>query len=54
MTIEIKELVIKASVGGSAEPSNTESKEKSSFDQQKIIQTCVEQVMEIIRREKER
>lgn len=54
MTIEIKELIIKANVG---KPSNDEHKSESenqSLDQQKIIRTCVEQVMEILKREKER
>ncbi|MCG8336764.1 MAG: DUF5908 family protein [Proteobacteria bacterium] len=54
MTIEIKELVIKANLSRTADETRPESSQRSSVDQQKIIQTCVEQVMEIIRREKER
>ncbi|MCG8333559.1 MAG: DUF5908 family protein [Proteobacteria bacterium] len=54
MTIEIKELVIKANVGNTADEQKAETAKGSSIDQQKIIQTCVEQVMEILRREKER
>lgn len=54
MTIEIKELVIKANVGNAADEQKSETTDGSPVDQEKIIQTCVEQVMEILRREKER
>jgi hypothetical protein len=62
MTIEIKELIIRASVNRSEDSSvnNPEKKtieENSShraIEEQKIVRSCVEQVLEILKREKER
>lgn len=52
MTIEIKELHIKINVDESSENSNPEISERN--DKDKIIETCVEQVMEIIANKEER
>ena len=54
MAIEIKELVIKASVNKTSDSATDTGAVGKSFDQQKIIRICVEQVMEILKREKER
>ncbi len=54
MTIEIKELVIKANVRRSPDDTAQNDSGGSSIDQEKVIQTCVEQVLEILKREKER
>jgi hypothetical protein len=58
MPIEIRELVIKARVEespSSRSGSNTSEKQQSNErDLQKIINMCVEEVMKIIKRQKER
>lgn len=54
MPIEIKELIIRASVeekpGDKAKP----QQQKSVADQTRLVEACVEQVLEILRRDKER
>ena len=52
MTIEIKELHIKINVDESSENSNVETSDRNEKD--KIIEACVEQVMEIIANKEER
>ncbi len=52
MTIEIKELHIKINVDESSESSNVETSERN--DKDKIIEACVEQVMEILANKEER
>lgn len=50
MPIEIKELHIKINVNESAKPSTTSSKSS----QKDVVEECVEHVMKIIERQKER
>lgn len=51
MPIEIKELIIRASV----EPSEKKQDNKNAAaDQAELLEECVAQVLEILRREKER
>ena len=52
MTIEIKELHIKINVDESSESSGVETSERNEKD--KIIEACVEQVMEILSNKEER
>ena len=52
MPIEIKELHIKINVDESPESSNSETTNRNEKD--KIIEACVEQVLEIISKNKER
>ncbi len=53
MPVEVKELVIKAVVD---EQTKNEKKKKPSekIDRDEIIEDCVEQVLEILKKEKER
>ena len=53
MPVEIRELVIKATVGSPRTPESGES-ESRERELEEIVATCVEQVLEILRREKER
>lgn len=52
MPIEIKELHIKINVEDKPQSSDSEKEEKNSKD--KIVAACVEQVMEILAKNKER
>lgn len=52
MPIEIKELHIKINVDEN--PGKPDAKANSKGDKDKIIEACVEQVMEIISKNKER
>ena len=52
MTIEIKELHIKINVDEGSESSNIETSARNEKD--KIIEACVEQVMEILKDKEER
>jgi len=55
MPIEIRELIIKAEIsdtGGNAGSGNSE--QSNNVDKQQIIQECVDQVLEILKKEKER
>ncbi|MDH3974153.1 MAG: DUF5908 family protein [Deltaproteobacteria bacterium] len=55
MPVEIRELVIKASVTESAsEQQSVDSSESGASDREEIIADCVEQVMEILRKQSER
>lgn len=55
MPLEIRELVIKAVVNGNEnDPGTGRSQHSGDSNTEAIIRTCVEQVMEIIRREKDR
>lgn len=51
MPIEIKELIIRASV---EEQVKAEKKQKPSDEKTALIEACVEQVLEILRKERER
>ena len=53
MPVEIRELVIRATV--SAQPAaETAGSDTHEQELEEIVTTCVEQVLEILRREKER
>lgn len=54
MPVEIKELVIKAVVDDQMKQEEDKKKTSSGIDREMIIEDCVEQVMEIIKRENER
>ena len=57
MTIEIKELIIKANISSDTGRKNepgTGQLGDDSFDENRIIKSCVEQVLTILRRERER
>jgi hypothetical protein len=53
MPVEIRELVIKATVEAQRAP-ETASGDAREQDVEEIVTLCVEQVLEILRREKER
>ena len=53
MPIEIRELIIKATVRDRASERQPGSRELRS-EKEEVIQECVEQVMEILKRKKER
>lgn len=53
MPVEVRELVIKAVVDDQTK-SDESKKKPSEEDQQDIVEDCVEQVLEIIKRENER
>lgn len=52
MPIEIKELIIKINVDDS--PKNSSGEKSKRTERDKIIEACVEQVMEIISKKEER
>ncbi len=54
MPIEIKELIIRASVEEKASAEAKSQQQKESVDQTRLVEECVAQVLEILRREKER
>jgi hypothetical protein len=53
MPVEIRELVIRATVSAQR-PEETPSADASGRDMEDLVSMCVEQVLEILRREKER
>jgi hypothetical protein len=53
MPVEIRELVIRATVEAQRAPESP-SGDAREQDVEDIVSTCVEQVLEILRREKER
>ena len=53
MPVEVKELVIKAVVDDETRKEE-KSKPADKIDREEIIEDCVEQVLEILKREKER
>lgn len=53
MPVEIRELVIRATVGAARTP-ETPSAEAGGQDVEDLVSACVDQVLEILRREKER
>jgi hypothetical protein len=56
MPVEIREIIIRAVVtdtGGGAQPASSESTAESS-GKEEIINECVEQVLEILKNQKER
>ena len=58
MPVEIMELIVRAQVqegpSSSSSPVATNSQEEGASQKQAIIEECVEQVLEILRRQKER
>lgn len=56
MPLEIRELVIKASVGDAQSSSETESASSGSTEEQQatIVNLCVEKVLEILKEKNER
>ena len=52
MAVEIKELIIRASVNNNKTGESGDN--EGSLDKQEIIRDCVKQVLEILKREKER
>ncbi|MGA1870249.1 MAG: DUF5908 family protein [bacterium] len=56
MAVEIKELIIRATVnsGSHNEAHTGDNVRDNVYDTQKIIRACVEQVLKILKREKER
>lgn len=55
MAVEIKELVIKATVDREADTETTDTNPvEPSVDTHSIVRSCVEQVLNILKREKER
>ncbi len=53
MPIQINELIIKATIESSSEKEEG-GNQSSDFDQQAIIEDCVEQVLEILNNKNER
>ena len=53
MPVEIRELVIRATVGAPRVP-DTQENEPRERELEDIVAACVEQVLDILRREKER
>lgn len=53
MPVEIKELVIRAVIGDDSQESGA-GDEETLVNTQKIIETCVEQVLEILEKKQER
>lgn len=56
MPVEIRELVIRTTVTGGAEDVGTPGRPspRGGIDREKLVADCVEQVMEILREERER
>ncbi len=54
MTVEIKELIIRATVVNDPKGDSSEAGEIDAEGKESIIQTCVEQVLKILERSKER
>jgi len=53
MPVEIRELVIRATVSAER-PAETPGADARGQETEEIVATCVEQVLEILRRERER
>jgi uncharacterized protein DUF5908 len=54
MPVEIRELVIRATVGAPRATEATTEAEPRERELEEIVALCVEQVLDILRREKER
>lgn len=54
MPIEIRELVIRATVEDGEKPRQENAAPQEQNDQQQIIEECVEQVLKILERKNER
>lgn len=53
MPIEIRELVIKAEIGNNRK-NDAANKKISKHERQQLVQDCVDQVMEMLKKERER
>jgi len=54
MAVEVRELVIKTTIDNSAEGSTAPGKDQDNTNAQMVIKECVEQVMDLLNRQKER
>ena len=54
MPIEIKELIIRASVEDQAKKDSGKEKQQPAEAKLQLVEECVEQVLEILRKERER
>jgi translation elongation factor EF-Tu-like GTPase len=54
MPIEIRELVIRATVEGGENPRQESAAKREQNDQQQIIEECIEQILKILDRKSER
>jgi len=54
MPIEVKELVVKAIVSNTKAPKSRAQNETSALSTKRVIAACVEQVLRILEKEKER
>jgi hypothetical protein len=54
MAVEIRELVIKTTVGDSKKSTENQSRPLDRSDTQSLINTCVAEVLKIMQSEKER
>lgn len=54
MTVEIRELIIKATVSKKQEDDSDIAKPENNYDKDELISTCVDQVLKILERSKER
>ena len=54
MPLTVRELVVRATVVPTGEPPQVESAPNPAPNQKRVIEECVEQVLEILRREEER
>ncbi len=54
MPVEIKELIIRATVSGGSEKTEAPGAGMTGDDKEEIIEACVEQVLKILERARER
>jgi len=54
MAIEIRELVIKAIIDDESSTQQTSTQEPSTEERDALIEACVEQVLRVLERQKER
>lgn len=54
MPIEVREIVIKANVDNQPEKKAAGNQQQQAESREEIIKECVDQVLEILKREKER
>ena len=54
MPVEIRELVIRATIEDGKDKESASPQKKGQMNKQQIVEECVEQVLEILRRDRER
>lgn len=54
MAVEIKEVIIRAVINGDKEPAADEKRTTTSENTQALIQTCVNEVLRILKQSKQR